>query len=109
MTRRLDLIGFIAVLTLGLGSSATFGATINVPADQPMIQAAINAAVSGVDEVVVAPGTYNEIIDFGGKAITVHSSGGAAVTIIDATLAANPGDGKPVVRCDNAETTSRRT
>ena len=47
-------------------------AVINVPADQPTIQAAINAAVSGVDEVVVAPGTYNEIINFIGKAITVH-------------------------------------
>jgi len=56
--------------------------TINVPADQPTIQLAINAAQNG-DTVLVAPGTYTENIDFMGKAITVASSGGAAVTAID--------------------------
>ncbi|MGI4829094.1 MAG: Ig-like domain repeat protein [Janthinobacterium lividum] len=56
--------------------------TIRVPADQPSIQAGINAANAG-DTVLVAPGTYNENIDFKGKAITVTSSGGAAVTTID--------------------------
>ncbi|HSN87058.1 MAG TPA: right-handed parallel beta-helix repeat-containing protein [Thermoanaerobaculia bacterium] len=57
-------------------------ATINVPGDQPTIQAAINAAVAG-DVVVVAPGTYQENVNFGGKAITVRSSSGPAVTIVD--------------------------
>ena len=37
------------------------------------------------DEIVVAPGTYFEAINFNGKAITVGSSGGAAVTTIDGT------------------------
>ena len=69
-------------------TSPTFAATINVPADQPTIQAAINMAVAG-DTVVVAPGTYQENINFLGKAITVTGSGGAKVTTIDGGLAAS--------------------
>jgi predicted outer membrane repeat protein len=75
---------------------------INVPADQPTIQGAIIVA-NPADEVVVAPGTYSEIIDLLGKAITVRSSGGAVVTTIDASAVVDPGNGKPVVRCDSGE------
>jgi hypothetical protein len=88
---------------LYLFNAGAFGATINVPGDQGTIQAGIDAAVSGVDEVVVGPGIYNELIDLSGKAITVQSSGGAGVTTIDATGLADPGDGRPVVRCDSGE------
>jgi len=56
--------------------------TIHVPADQPTIQAGINAANHG-DTVLVSPGTYYENIDFLGKAITVTSSAGPATTVID--------------------------
>ncbi len=55
---------------------------INVPANQATIQAAINAANNG-DTVLVAPGTYVENINFGGKAIQVTSSGGPSATTID--------------------------
>lgn len=76
-------------------------AKINVPADQPTIQAAINAANNG-DTVLVAPGTYFENINFLGKAITVESSGGRKVTIIDGQSSAsvvtfNSGEGRKSV------------
>lgn len=70
------------VAVLLASASVTLAATIKVPADQPTIQAGINVAAPG-DTVLVSPGIYYENIDFGGKAITVTSSSGAAQTIID--------------------------
>jgi parallel beta-helix repeat protein len=71
-----------ALLSILSVSTALAGTIIHVPADQPTIQAAINVASNG-DTVLVAPGTYPENINFAGKAITVKSSNGAKVTIID--------------------------
>jgi hypothetical protein len=48
-----------------------------------LIQAAIIAAVNGVDQVLVHDGVYAERINFKGKAITVRSVNGPDVTIID--------------------------
>jgi Right handed beta helix region len=60
--------------------------TLYVPSKSlPTIQSAIDAAGQSGDEIVVAPGTYNETIDFLGKAIHLRSSDGANVTIIDGT------------------------
>jgi hypothetical protein len=74
------------MLMMGLvlaGRAVTLSAdVINVPADQPAIQAAIAAAAGG-DTVLVAPGTYVENLNFLGKAITVTSSQGPLVTVID--------------------------
>ncbi|MHC4945331.1 MAG: right-handed parallel beta-helix repeat-containing protein, partial [Planctomycetota bacterium] len=75
----------VAVLSLPV---LAFSATLNVPGDYLTIQEAIDAAVNG-DTVLVAPGTYVENIDFLGKAITVMSSDGADITIIDGNYTAS--------------------
>jgi hypothetical protein len=74
--------GIVFALVALLICGSAVASTIKVPADQPTIQDGINAAVNG-DTVLVAPGTYNENINFNGKAIVLRSSGGPKVTIID--------------------------
>jgi hypothetical protein len=90
-------------VTIGTAFVGAVGATagaaaLHVPGDFATIQACIDAAVSGVDECVVAPGTYHETINFLGKGITLRSSGGRDVTTIDAT-----GLGGSVVTCRSGE------
>lgn len=51
--------------------------------DAPTIQAGIDSAIAA-DSVLVGPGTYYENIDFKGKPITVLSTHGPDLTIIDA-------------------------
>ena len=89
-----------AAVIIGLaltGSGITLADTIHVPDDYPTIQGAIDASSDG-DEIIVAPGTYSEAIDFLGKAIWLHSSDGADVTTIDAA-----GLDTSVVKCVNGE------
>src|SRR3954469_21219814 len=93
------VLGSVVVIC---GSFSAAQVTINVPSNQPTIQAGIDAASNG-DTVVVAPGTYHEHIDFTGKAIEVKSSGGAASTIIDGD---NTGTNTGVVSFSSGESTS---
>lgn len=53
-------------------------------ADARTIQGGIDMANDG-DWILVAPGTYEEALNFGGKQVYVSSSDGAANTIIDAS------------------------
>lgn len=77
------LLGFVVL------ACASYGNTIQVPADYPTIQEGIDTAQDG-DTVLVADGTYtksgNRKIDFYGKAITVMSENGPEWTIIDCEL-----------------------
>lgn len=61
----------ILIIILFLNNLA-FATIINVPADQPTVQAGINTAIYG-DTVLVQPGTYIENINFNGKNIVVGS------------------------------------
>ncbi|MHC4230024.1 MAG: right-handed parallel beta-helix repeat-containing protein, partial [Planctomycetota bacterium] len=69
------------------------------PADFNTIQAAIDDADNG-NGIAVAPGTYNEAINFNGKAIRLYSSAGRDVTTIDANGIAGA---YHVVQCVSSE------
>jgi hypothetical protein len=80
------IIGVIvAALVLALGAGSSHATTIRVPADQPTIQAGIDAAVDG-DIVLVADGLYtgagNRDISVS-KSVVIRSKSGALATTID--------------------------
>jgi hypothetical protein len=63
--------------------SAAASAQLVVPSGTtPTIQSAINAAAPS-NTITVLPGTYTENLNFQGKAITLQSLSGPAVTILD--------------------------
>jgi parallel beta-helix repeat protein len=92
MRRNALLLSSVFVFIVFSCSILSAQTTINVPADQPTIQAGIDAASDG-DTVLVSDGQYHEHINFKGKNITVASVNGAESTIIDGDQ-----DVGPVVR-----------
>ena len=70
-----------ATLQVATAPPAAAAVTIHVPADYDTVGAALDAAVDG-DTIVVAPGTYEEELDFEGKDVALVSSGGPEVTTL---------------------------
>ena len=75
-------LGPAILVIVALSATPSPASTIHIPADQPTIQAGIDAASAG-DVVLVAPGFYRERIDFVGKAITVRGARGPGRSIVD--------------------------
>ena len=85
---------------------------INVPDDQPTIQAGIDVSVDG-DTVLVQPGTYVENINFDGKNITVASlfltnqdTTYISQTIINGSQPSNPDSASVVTFCSGEDSTA---
>ena len=74
------ILSTLLLLGLSLLTQQGWSATINVPADQPTINAAIAAASAG-DIILVAPGIYTENV-LVTKSLTIRSTGGRGVTTI---------------------------
>ncbi len=104
LNRHCFVLPVVAALAGGVGADVVFVDVGNCPGPGDgseldpycSIQTAIDASVN-TDEIIVAPGTYFETINFLGKAITLRSSDGPDVTIIDALQAGS------VVSCVSGE------
>jgi parallel beta-helix repeat protein len=94
-----NLKNLIAALILSLVIICTASGDVISVNPGESIKAAIDASSNG-DEIEVAPGTYNEAINFNGKAVRLYSSSGPDVTTIDANGVA---DANHVVKCVNSE------
>ncbi|MHC4744228.1 MAG: PKD domain-containing protein, partial [Planctomycetota bacterium] len=97
--KRTILLSFAVTAIFCASSSAAIRL---VPQEYPTIQQAINGAANG-DSIVVAPGTYNERIDFSGKNIVVMSTDPNDPAVVAATTIDAGGTGS-AVSFQNGET-----
>ena len=87
-------------LSLLLAPHPGDAAIINVPADQPTIQAAVTAAAPN-DLIQVAAGTYTEQVLVSGKNLIIRGAGVGSTTVKApaalATMFTTAGPNKPVI------------
>jgi len=88
---RTPLLAIAACLMLCGVAQARGQQVRHVPTEYATIQEAVDESSDG-DEIVVAPGTYTgsspyEVVNMDGKAVTLRSSNGPEVTIIDGEYA----------------------
>jgi len=98
----------IAVLMFAGLSASALADDLLVPSQYPTIQAAIDAAVDG-DQIIIAAGTYRELLDTLGKAVTLRSLDPSSPSVVAETVLSGDldADGSPdgtVVTCNSGET-----
>lgn len=96
LARRIRFQSIPALLVLILIAGPARAATINVPANYPTISEALNAANPG-DEIVVAPGVYQENVRFPGFDIILRSSDPASSSVVAQTIIDGGSQGSVVV------------
>ena len=72
---------FFALSVAAISAGTATADTLQVPADHPTIQSAIDAATDR-DTILVSPGTWAEHLDLLGKAITIQGDGAASDVIL---------------------------
>ena len=94
---RFSSVFFLFVVTFSLLATPLYATIINVPEDQPTIQAGINAATNG-DTVLVQPGTYVENLYYsvrnivlGSLFLTTQDTSYISQTVIDGNVANRAG------------------
>ena len=88
--RILGLAPLLFLLVPTLAEATLFTVDIGGSGDFTDIQSALDAAATTGDTVDVLPGTYSGALDFGGKAVVVQSTAGAAATTIDGGWTSGP-------------------
>jgi len=78
-------IVIVALIMLAGIVTRAHAAVINVPGDEPTIQAAIDVAQPG-DIVLIAPGSYEEQFDTLGKTITIRGADARDPTAVSLAL-----------------------
>ena len=98
----------IASLSIGLSGTPALATTWHIPGDSDSIQGGIDFAAPG-DTVLVAPGTYQESINFYGREILVGSwyVTTSDTSYIELTTLSGAGD-DPVARFDHGERRAAR-